>query len=164
MPPAGCSPENTQKRMDEKGKKVLASLQRLCSKQECCSSAVFDKALRKLEFDRDAAAEVLESLVADGFVDDSRYAAAFAREKAGITGWGPVKIRYALAAKGIRGTVVDDALGEIDCGSADTRLRKLLEARKASLEGDPQIRLKLIRFALSRGYEYEKVEKLLKEL
>jgi len=150
--------------MDEKAKKVLVSLQNLCAKQECCSSAVFEKALRRLDSDRAAASEVLSSLVCDGFVDDARYAAAFAREKASLTGWGPLKIRYALCAKGIRGEAVDEALSEIDEGKADEKLRKLVEAKKKSLEGDPQIRLKLIRFALSRGYEYGKVEKILKEL
>lgn len=152
------------KRMDEKARKVLESLQNLCAKQECCSSAVFDKALRKLEFDRAAASEVVDSLVSDGFVDDARYASAFAREKSGITGWGPVKIRYALAAKGIKGEAADRALEEIDEGKAEGKMRKILEAKKKSLEGDPQIRLKLIKFALGRGYEYEKIEKILKEL
>ena len=37
-------------------------------------------------------------------------------------------------------------------------MRKLLDAKARSLEGDPQARFKLIKYALSRGYEYEDVK------
>lgn len=137
--------------------KVLSRLQDLCAKRECCSSEIFSKALSALDGDREKAAELLESLKADGYVSDFRYASAFAREKAALTGWGSVKISYMLAGKGIAKDVISKALEEIDEESADKKMMSLLEAKKRSLEGDPQIKLKLIRFGLSRGYEYDKI-------
>ena len=136
---------------------VLAYLQNLCVKRECCSSEILKKAEKALEGDRGAAQQMLESLVADRFVDDARYAAAFAREKSSLTGWGPNKIRYALMMKGISKADVAAALEETDPEASSAKLEKLVEAKKRSLEGDPYIKFKLIKYALSRGYEYDVV-------
>ena len=137
--------------------KCLARLQRLCSRAEYCSGDIFRKALKDLEGDAEAAARVVAELKQDRYVDDARYAAAFAREKASLQGWGPVKIRFQLRGKGISEADISAALSDIDTRKADARLEKLLLEKQRSLEGDPQARLKLIKFALSRGYDYEKI-------
>ncbi|MBO7644640.1 MAG: RecX family transcriptional regulator [Bacteroidales bacterium] len=147
--------------MDELKSKVLSRLQAQCSRREFCSGDILSKAIKALDGDADAAAEVLESLVADGYVDDLRYSSAFARDKAQLDGWGPIKIRHALACKGISREIADAALQEIDESVADVRLQKLMAAKAKTLEGDPQARLKLIKYALSRGYEYSQVQKCL---
>lgn len=145
--------------------RCLSRLQKLCSKAEYCRADVYRKALKDLEGDADAASRVAASLVADKYVDDFRYASAFAREKSSIQGWGPVKIRYQLRAKGVPEACIAAALEEIaDSPAAASRLEKLLEAKKKMLEGDPQAKLKLIKFALSRGYEYEEVTSCLQLL
>ena len=150
--------------MDERAKKVLDSLASQCSKREYCVSDIRAKALKKLEGDAGAAAEVVEKLVSEGFVSDLRYACAFAREKAALSGWGPVKIRYALSAKGISRENADAALSEVDDEKAGEKLRRLLEVKRKSLEGDPQMKLKLLRFALSRGYDYDSVRQSVDDL
>ena len=144
--------------MDERLKKVLVSLQGRCARREYCRAEMRQKALKALDGDAAAAEVVLESLVADGFVDDARYAGAFAREKAVLDGWGPVKIRYMLRGKGIEASDIDEALASIDAGAASEKLDKLLAAKAKSLQGDPQARLKLIKYALSRGYNYEDIK------
>ncbi len=138
--------------------KCLARLQRLCSRAEYCRSDMYRKALKDLEGDAAAAESVVEQLVKERYVDDARYAAAFAREKASLQGWGPVKIRFQLRGKGIPEEAVQAALQEIDADKAADKLDRLLAARYRSLQGDPQCRLKLLKFALSRGYEYDEVE------
>ena len=52
-------------------KKVLDRLQALCSRKEYCRAEILQKALKDLESNSDAAEEIVESLVADGFVDVS---------------------------------------------------------------------------------------------
>lgn len=146
--------------MNDQTRKLLSSLQRQCSRREYCSEDIYRKAMLKLSGDADAARELLEALKEEGYVDDLRYAGAFAREKAGISGWGPVKIRFALSAKKIDRATVDAALGEIDESGADARLSRLLENKFKSLESDPQAKLKLLKFALGRGYEYDRVRSL----
>lgn len=143
--------------MDEKGKKVLDRLQAQCARREYCISDIRRKALERLEGDEDAAEEMVSLLVKDGFVDELRYATAFASEKSALGGWGPIKIRRALSLKGVPKDVTDKALMEIDRGKADARLERLMASKWHSLDGDPQAKLKLLRYALSRGYGYDDV-------
>jgi regulatory protein len=113
------------------------------------------KLLKVFDGDADKAQEVLDSLVGDRFVDDARYAAAFARDKARLEGWGPVKIGFKLRAKGIPQAAIDEGLSRIDADEAQEKLFRLVLAKRKSLEGDPQIKLKLLKFALGRGYSYD---------
>lgn len=143
--------------VSEKYKKVLDRLQTLCSKRECCRSDVRKKALAALDGDGEAADGIVESLVADRFLDDLRYASAFAREKAALTGWGGRKIEFALLGKGIDRSTIAKALENVDSGDASRKLTSVLAAKYRSLKDDPQAKLKLIRFALGRGYEYDDI-------
>lgn len=147
--------------MIEKHKKILGALQTLCARKEYCSSDIRAKALNRCEGDIDAAEAIVSSLIEEKFVDDLRYASAFAREKAQISGWGTVKIRFALRSKKIDNNTISQALEEIDSERAEEKLQRVLDTKMRSLAGDPQARLKLIRFALSRGYEYSEVDKYL---
>ena len=144
--------------------KVTDRLRNLCSRREYCSSDILKKALTALEGDREAAEQILKKLVSEKYVDDLRYAAAYAREKAMISGWGETKIRYMLSTKRISRDIITQALAEIDEDKADSRLQKLLENKARTLKADPQIRLKLLRFALGRGYQYDDVVRVLQDI
>ena len=150
--------------MNPKEDKVLSSLQAQCARREYCTSDITAKALKALDGDSEAAERVVGKLRADRFFDDLRYASAFARDKSCLDGWGPVKIRHQLRGKGIDGAVIEAALAGIDEEKADSRLLSLVQAKARSLSGDPEIRLKLIQFALRRGYEYTPVDKAVKSV
>lgn len=143
---------------------ILSALQNLCVRREYCTFDIRRKALDRCEGDAALADEMVTSLKADRFVDDVRYASAFAREKSSLTGWGPVKIRFALRAKGIADSDIAAGLAEIEEDRASSRLASLLQNKWKSLSDDPAGRLKLIRFALSRGYEYSQVEGIVDEI
>ncbi len=144
--------------------RCLNRLQKLCSKAEYCEADIYRKALRDLEGDADAARKVVEALTKEKYVDNARYAQAFAREKATIQGWGPVKIRFQLKAKGVSEEIIRAAIEEVDEGKQADKLRKVLLSKARTLEGDPQFRLKLLRFGLTRGYDYDAVETLVSEI
>ena len=150
--------------MDEQKIKVTDRLRGLCSRREYCVEDIRQKALKALDGDAALAAEVVETLVKEKYVDDLRYASAFARDKSSIQGWGEVKIRYMLSSKKISREVIDQALDEIDTERASSKLQKLLETKYRSLREDPQCRLKLLRFALGRGYSYDEVSKAVDRL
>lgn len=134
---------------------VLERMRALCSRREYCVADIMKKATDALEGDREEAMKIVESLVADKYIDDRRYASAYARDKAAISGWGETKIRYMLAAKGVSRDIIAEALNDIDEAKAGSRLEKLLENKMKSLRDDPQCRIKLLRFALGRGYSYD---------
>ena len=140
--------------MYEKEKKVLERFQRQCSRMECAPSDILRKALAALDNDPEAARRIVDSLESDGYIDEKRYAAALAREKSSLSGWGPYKIRQALSAKGISREAADAALSEIDGEKAAEKLAAVASAKYRLLQGNPQCKLKLLKFLLSRGYEY----------
>jgi regulatory protein len=145
-------------------KKVLERLQRQCARMEYCSSDIYRKAMKAMEGDEEAAARIVASLVEDRFVDDLRYATAFAREKSSLQGWGAVKIRFQLRGKGIADGIIAAALQEIDSEKAASKLDKLAADRYRLLKDDPQCRLKMLKALLSRGYSYDEVEEAVKRV
>lgn len=132
-------------------------MRRLCSRREYCVSDIRKKLMVQLEGKTDDVEQVLEALVRERYVDDLRYASAYARDKASISGWGSTKIRYMLSSKGISSETIALALEEIDSAKAQNRLDKLMENKFRSLKDDPQCRLKMLRFGLGRGYAYDDV-------
>lgn len=152
--------------MDGKYKALLDRMMVLCSKREYCESDIRKKlsqAMAKDDGEPDiasdirAADEIIIALKKDRFLDDRRYAEAFARDKSSISGWGKVKIRHALAAKGIGRPLIEEILSGIDGNPGMEKLEKALKKKYSSLRDDPQCKLKLLRFALGRGYEYDEV-------
>ena len=122
------------------------------------------KVMTALDGDAAKAEDIVHKLMEEKYVDDRRYAAAFARDKSAIAGWGQTKIRYMLAAKGIDRDVISSAMEEIDDKRADARLVKLMENKARSLKDDPQRRIKLLRYGMGRGYGYEEVLSLIDNL
>lgn len=158
----------TQKPTDNINK-VKANLELQCVRREYCRSMIFTKAVKALEGNREAAETLVDGLVKDRFVDDARYASAFAREKSSLSGWGKVKISAMLRAKGIASDVIAAALEEVDPQRAEEKMTKVLETKARSLgivpgssDIDRKSWEKLLRFALSRGYSYDDVEAFLK--
>ncbi len=144
--------------------KVLDRMRNLCSRREYCRSDIMKKVVSALDGDKERAEKVMEILVAERYIDEFRYASAFARDKSSISGWGETKIRYMLSSKGVPREVIDKALEEIDGSKAMTRLEKLMENKYRSLKEDPQCRLKMLRFGLGRGYGYDEVSEVLEFL
>lgn len=138
-------------------KKILASLQAKCVKREYCTSDLRRKALKAVGGDYKLADTLMESLINDRFVDNARYAAAFAREKSALTGWGPAKIRTALQLKGISREDISAGLAEVDGDAAAQKMEKVLTAKWRFLREDEYGKFKLIKYGLSRGYDYDAV-------
>lgn len=144
--------------------KVADRMRALCSRREYCRMDVMKKVMTALDGDVAKAEEVVAKLVEERYVDDLRYATAFARDKASIAGWGEAKIRYMLSSKGIDRELIAQALDEVDDKRAETRLEKLMENKVRSLKDDPQRRLKLLRFGLGRGYSYDQVTEMIDKM
>jgi regulatory protein len=144
--------------------KVADRMRALCSRREYSRKDVMKKDMTALDGDVAKAEEVVAKLVEERYVDDLRYATAFARDKASIAGWGEAKIRYMLSSKGIDRELIAQALDEVDDKKAETRLEKLMENKVRSLKDDPQRRLKLLRFGLGRGYSYDQVTEMIDKM
>jgi len=141
-------------------KKALERAQRLCSRQEKCEADIRLNLVR-WGVDPKGIKTVIAMLVEDGYIDESRYAVTFARDKARLNKWGPKKIALGLKAKGISGDNIHLALDEIkDLTTAISLLDLLSKKSKTVKHTSPvELRGKLIRFGLSRGFDYGDVVK-----
>lgn len=144
---------------------IFNSMAMLCGRREYCSSAILRK-LKQKGIDGREADAILERLRRERFVDDARYACFFARDKSRLSGWGPRKIAYALAAKGISAEDIDAAIGQLDKEEGEARMREVLmnKWKSLSVRYPDDCRMRLLRFALSRGYEYSAVVRFLDSL
>lgn len=145
-------------------KKVADKMRTLCSRREYCRTDILKKVLAFLDGNRNEAEAVVDNLVAEKYIDDLRYASAFARDKSSIAGWGVVKIRHMLLSKGIDRDTIEQALDVIDEDKAASKLDKIMADKARSLAGDPHIRLKLLRFGLGRGYAYDELAAVVDKL
>jgi len=144
---------NTREQRIDK-EKALSRLQNLCARSEKCSGDLKQKMiLWKME--TTDIAWVISRLTSDKFVDDTRYAAMFVRDKSRISKWGRVKIATALRAKGISADVINDALTQIDPSTDKTQLLELItrKAKQTKSKSVYDLKNKLIRFGISRGFD-----------
>lgn len=141
--------------------KVKERMMALCSRREYCSSDIMKKVLSCLDGNVEQARDIVTDLIKDKYIDDFRFASAYARDKASIAGWGKSKIRYMLASKGVAKETIDAALIEIDMSKADERFEKLLRNKALSLKGDVNARIKLLRFSMGRGYSYDEADNMI---
>ena len=91
---------------------------------------------------------------------------AFVKDKFRFSGWGRIKMRYALQQKRIDGSDIDHALATLDEEQYNDRLLELLQAKSRSIrDDDPEARrAKLFRFATSRGFESALIFNALKQV
>ncbi|MBQ9470252.1 MAG: RecX family transcriptional regulator [Bacteroidales bacterium] len=132
---------------------ALAKLQAMCARAERCSADVRRK-LAQWGLPDDETEWVLRQLMADRFVDDARYAAYFVRDKAQFNRWGRNKIALALRAKGIDPEMAAEALNQLDPNQDAQTLAELLarKQRQVKAKSTYDLKAKLIRFGLSRGF------------
>lgn len=98
----------------------------LCSSSEHCIADIREK-LSRWGIGEPDARTIVERLVQERFIDEERYAIAFAKDKFRFSGWGRIKIRYALQQKRIGNSDIVNALSLIDEEAYTTRLADLLE-------------------------------------
>ncbi len=140
-------------------KKALGTMQRLCSMREYCRNDIATK-LKKYDLTPQESAQIIASLEQDKFLDNSRYAAAFVRDKAAFNGWGPAKIKWSLKSKKVEEEIIDEAMKQLPQESEGERLLLLLNKKLKTLtreQDKAKVKVKLIRFAISRGFDYDKV-------
>lgn len=140
-------------------------LEELCARSEQCEGEIRRK-LRVWQVGDDDADTIVRSLVRRRFVDDSRYAAAFTRDKYRFARWGRRKIEMALRQKRVDDDIIAEALDTIDEEEYAEVLRHIITLKIKALS-EPQSyenRTRLFRFAVSRGFEIPLVSKIISQL
>jgi len=137
----------------------------LCSKSEKCTSEIQDK-LKLWGLSAEESESVIKKLITEKYIDDERFARAYAKDKFRFNRWGKQKIEYMLRTKHINQETVKLALEEITDEGYSDELLKLIADKEKSIKAKDQYdkRNKLMRFAMGRGFESGKIYAALKEL
>ena len=106
---------------------------------------------------------IINHLLREGFIDESRYARAFVHDKVRFAKWGKVKIAQALWQKRIPQDITDAALESIDYDEYLAALKDVVKAKFRTVKGATEYerKMKTMRSVCSRGYEPALVRKLL---
>lgn len=149
--------EIVQEKMTEE--QILIKLSGICARGEHCREEMRQKMVR-WGIDEATQKRVLTTLVDEKFIDEERYARFFINDKVKFNHWGRRKVEQALWAKRIPREVYEPLLDEVSAASYEEVLLPLLRTKQRSVKGssDYEIRMKLIRFALQRGFSYEQAE------
>ena len=140
-----------------------------CSRREYCRKDMFDKAVSWGCMPAEAR-EIVDFLVEQKFVDERRYTEAFVKDKLQFNKWGRVKITYMLHAQNIDRNIVMDLLSGIDDSTYYQILIEELQKKYKSIRQPStklncvEIKEKLFRFAISRGFEPEIVNKVISKM
>ena len=138
----------------------------LCSQSERCPGDIFTKA-QSWGLTEPEAARLVGYLTSEGFLDEARFALAFVSDKFRFEQWGRVKISYALRAKGIDDSLIDEAIDEkIDPDDYLATCADLLSKKMRSLDLPLSLadRARLLRFAAQRGFESYIISKAIHNL
>ena len=135
---------------------ALQSLMRLCSRAEK-STGDARRLMRTWGVPEAEQQEVVDKLVAQRFIDNRRYAEAYAREKSSLAGWGARKIAMQLRQKGVERDVITQTLAMLDADAQNDKLVEKLQRKQRTTKAanDYELRGKLLRYALGLGYDYE---------
>lgn len=140
---------------------ALLKLTTLCTQAEHCSQEMIDK-MKKWELPEDAIARNMEFLTEKKFIDDERFARFFINDKIKYNKWGRRKVEQALWMKHIPKDISDPIFEEIEDDLYMETLLPLMKNKYKTIKAknDYERSMKLIRFALGRGYSMEVIHKM----
>lgn len=134
---------------------ALQRLTALCASAEHCEYEMTEK-MRKWEVDEVDRERIMDYLRKAKFVDDERYARAFVKDKIKYNKWGRMKVEQGLWAKHIAEDIRRKVLDEVDDSEYKSVLMDLLKVKRRGIKADSdyQMNMKLMKFAMSRGFDY----------
>ena len=136
-----------------------------CSISEHCVADVEEK-LKVWGVKAEDSDKIIKHLIKQDFMNEKRYCRAFVRDKFGMNKWGRIKISLALREKGIDKDQINEALNLIDDAEYEAQLARLLKNKLQTItyQFEYEKQGKLFRFAQSRGFENNVIEKTLRRI
>ena len=137
---------------------ALQKLKQYCAYQERSHHEVvqklWDLGVRKSEHD-----EIVSALIEEDYLNEERFAIAFAGGKFRMKDWGRKKIYYGLKEKGVSTYNLNKALKSINEEEYHKTLQKIAEKKYESLKGEQYLvrKKKTMDYLLQKGYEPELV-------
>ena len=143
---------------------ALQKLKHYCAYQERCHAEVKEKlfSLGIWKKDHD---EIVATLIEESYLNEERFAIAFASGRFRIKQWGRVKIKYELKQKKVSEYSIKKALKQIDEEEYMKVLDKLAKEKYASLKNEQHLirKKKTIDYLMQKGFEPQLITNSLAE-
>lgn len=143
---------------------ALQKLKHYCGYQERCHSDVKEKlynlGVRKKDHDG-----IIAALIEENYLNEERFAIAYAGGKFRINQWGRVKIKYALKQKQVSEYCIKKAMKQINEEDYLQLLNKLATEKYTALKNEQYLirKKKTMDYMLGRGFEMELVRKVVEK-
>lgn len=144
---------------------ALEKLKNWCAYQERSQFEVRNKLYEYGVYKEDAE-NIITQLIQENFLNEERFAIAFARGKFRIKHWGKIKIRIELKQHKVSDYCIKKTLNQIDGNEYFATLEKIIEKKKSEIKETNKIKkhYKIIKYAMSRGYEQDLIMEAIKNL
>ncbi len=131
---------------------------RYCAYQERCHSEVRNR-LYTYGLYRHDIDTIISGLITEGFLNEERFAKAFAGGKFRIKQWGKLKIQIELELRGLTKNCIAIGMKEIDDANYVKTLEELIIKKQSQLDGENTfvLRDKIAQYVIYKGYEPELV-------
>jgi len=146
-------------------KQALIKIMAFCSYQERTQQEVRDK-LYGFGLYKDVVEVLIVRLLEENYLNEERFAKAFAGGKFRIKQWGRIKIIEALKQKQLSSYCIKQAMKEISTGDYEQTLVSLIEKReeKETEENGYKRKHKTAQFIIGKGFEPELVWEIIKKV
>ena len=106
--------------------------------------------------------EQVESLTADGSLNDSRVAASHIRVSSLVKGRGRMRIRQELQARGIAKSVIESLIAEMPSEDEDAAIQKFLSRKRIPEKLDTAARNRVFQQLMRKGFTADAISKALR--
>ena len=144
---------------------ALQKLMHYCAYQERCHQEVRAK-LISLEIYGGDLEEIIDELITENFLNEERFAKAYAGGKFRMKKWGKIRIKQELKRRKISDYCIKKAMQEIDEEGYMEGLYALIEKKRKTEKETNEFKLKgrLAKYAMSKGFESYLVWQALKDI
>lgn len=144
---------------------AILKLRQFCAYQERSHQETRYKCL-ELGLRGEEVEEAIAELVAENFLNEERFARAYAGGKFRIKQWGRKKIQMELKQKQVSAYCIKKGMEEIDPDDYAAVLLKLADKKYQSLRNETAMkrRYKTMQYLLQRGFESELIQDALEQI
>ncbi len=137
-----------------------------CAYQERTQQEVRRRLHESYIISRDEVEELIARLIEENFVNEERFAKAFAGGKFRVKRWGRIKIKNELRLRGLSNYCINEAMKEIEEEDYMITLERILEKKAHSIKEKNVMKKKyaVATFAQSKGYESNLIWELLENI
>jgi len=109
--------------------------------------------------------DIIAALIEENYLNEERFAIAYARGKFRMKQWGRVKIKYELKQKQVSEYCIKKAIKQIDEDEYLKTLQKLAKEKYTALKGGQYLirKKKTTDYLMQKGFEMELIRRVLEK-